>query len=120
MTPSREVICRDCLTTARVLEDVLRCPACGSPRVLHHPELRSLAIAHIDCDSFYASIEKRDSPALKDKPLLIGGTGPRSVVSTACYIARRYGCRSAMPMYKARELCPQAVVLQLVLEHHRN
>lgn len=106
-------LCRDCLTgwQDEAVGEGGRCPACGSRRILCHPELRSLAIAHIDCDSFYASIEKRDAPALKDKPLLIGGTGPRSVVSTACYLARRYGCRSAMPMYKARELCPQAVVL---------
>lgn len=106
-------LCRDCLTAwqGEAVGEGGRCPACGSRRILCHPELRSLAIAHIDCDSFYASIEKRDAPALKDKPLLIGGTGPRSVVSTACYLARRYGCRSAMPMYKARELCPQAVVL---------
>lgn len=110
-------LCRECLTawqggdTGGETGGETRCPACGSRRVLAHPELRSLAIAHVDCDSFYASIEKRDNPALKEKPLLIGGTGPRSVVSTACYLARKYGCRSAMPMYKARELCPQAVIL---------
>jgi len=80
--------------------------------VLSHPELYDLAIAHIDCDSFYAAIEKRDAPELLDKPLLIGGTSPRGVVATACYIARRYGCRSAMPMYKARALCPHAVVVR--------
>lgn len=96
----------DCLSG-----EAVRCPRCGSRRTVSHPELSDLAIAHIDCDSFYASIEKRDAPALKDKPLLIGGTGPRSVVSTACYVARAFGCRSAMPMYKARELCPDAVVL---------
>lgn len=88
-----------------------RCPDCGGRRVIGHAELRDLAIAHIDCDSFYASIEKRDRPELRDRPLLIGGTGPRSVVATACYLARQFGCRSAMPMYRARELCPQAVVL---------
>lgn len=110
-------LCRDCLhgwivhgwTPPPV---PARCPDCGGTRVIGHAELRDLAIAHIDCDSFYASIEKRDQPALKDKPLLIGGDSPRSVVATACYLARRYGCRSAMPMYKARELCPQAVIVR--------
>lgn len=67
-------------------------------------------MAHIDCDAFYAAVEKRDNPALADKPVLIGG-GKRGVVSTACYIARRFGPRSAMPMYKALKLCPQAVVI---------
>lgn len=107
-------LCRDCLHAWRAEEGEAppRCPNCGFRRILAHPELDDLAIAHIDCDSFYAAIEKRDAPELADKPLLIGGTGPRSVVATACYIARRHGCRSAMPMYKARELCPQAVVLR--------
>jgi DNA polymerase-4 len=76
-----------------------------------HPELGRLTIAHIDCDAFYAAIEKRDNPELADKPVLIGG-GRRGVVATACYIARRYGPRSAMPMFKALELCPHAVVLR--------
>ena len=75
-----------------------------------HPELGRLNIAHIDCDAFYAAVEKRDNPALADKPVLIGG-GRRGVVSTACYIARRFGPRSAMPMYKALKLCPHAVVI---------
>lgn len=109
-------LCRDCLHAWSVggWTPLLpaRCPDCGGGRVAGHAELRDLAIAHVDCDSFYASIEKRDRPDLKDKPLLIGGEGPRSVVATACYIARRYGCRSAMPMYKARELCPQAVIVR--------
>ena len=113
--PPLSCLCRDCLHVWTVggwtptLPD--RCPDCGGQRVVGHAELRDLAIAHVDCDSFYASIEKRDRPELKDKPLLIGGTGPRSVVATACYLARRFGCRSAMPMYKARELCPNAVIL---------
>lgn len=88
-----------------------RCEKCGSPRLLSHPELYSLSIAHIDCDAFYASVEKRDNPQLRDKPLIIGG-GKRGVVSTACYIARISGVRSAMPMYKALELCPEAVVMR--------
>ena len=100
--------CRDCLTFQR--GDVRRCERCGSPRLARHPELYRLHLAHIDCDAFYAAIEKRDNPALKDKPLIIGG-GKRGVVSTACYIARIQGVRSAMPMFKALEACPEAVVI---------
>lgn len=110
----RPSLCRTCLhawETPETDPPPQRCPDCGQRRVVSHPELRQLAIAHVDCDSFYAAIEKRDRPDLVDRPLLIGGTGPRSVVATACYIARKSGCRSAMPMYKARELCPEAVVL---------
>ena len=83
--------CRDCLNDAVADEP---CPNCGSTRVLAHPELKSLAIAHLDCDAFYAAIEKRDDPSLKDKPLIVGGE-VRGVVSTACYIARKFGVRSA-------------------------
>ncbi len=106
-----DALCRDCLHPFRANDPAARCPSCSSKRTTAHPELRDLAIAHVDCDSFYASIEKRDRPELADKPILIGGDGPRSVVATACYIARQYGCRSAMPMYKARELCPHAVIV---------
>jgi DNA polymerase-4 len=87
-----------------------RCPRCRSPRLLFHSELNDLAIGHVDCDAFYAAVEKRDRPELRDKPLIIGG-GHRGVVSTCCYIARLSGVRSAMPMFKARKLCPEAVVL---------
>jgi DNA polymerase-4 len=103
-------VCRDCLnefTTA-----LPACARCGSDRLLHHPELGRLSMAHIDCDAFYANIEKRDNPALKDKPVLVGGGGRRGVVSTACYVARKYGPRSAMPMFKALQMCPQAVVIK--------
>lgn len=100
-------LCRDCLTT---FETGARCPACRSPRIIAHPELFDLSIAHMDCDAFYASVEKRDNPALADKPVIIGG-GRRGVVSTACYIARIKGVRSAMPMFKALKLCPEAVVI---------
>lgn len=101
--------CRDCFTPLK--GESKRCQKCGSPRLLHHPELNDLAIAHIDCDAFYASVEKRDNPELVDKPLIIGG-GKRGVVSTACYIARIHGVRSAMPMFKALEACPDAIVLK--------
>lgn len=89
---------------------VRRCVACGSPRLLNHPDLHRLAIAHIDCDAFYAAVEKRDAPELRDRPVIVGG-GRRGVVAACCYIARMYGVRSAMPMFKARELCPEAVVI---------
>lgn len=107
--------CRDCLTLQR--SDVRRCERCGSPRLARHPELYRLHLAHIDCDAFYAAIEKRDNPALKDKPLIIGG-GKRGVVSTACYIARIKGVRSAMPMFKALEACPEAVVIPPNMEKY--
>ena len=101
-------LCRDCLTTFDLGQ---RCPRCNSPRVVSHPELFDLSIAHMDCDAFYASVEKRDNPELAGKPVIIGG-GRRGVVSTACYIARIRGVRSAMPMFKALKLCPDAVVVR--------
>jgi DNA polymerase-4 len=103
------MICRDCLSERHAAAG--RCPACGSPRVVVHEELFALSVAHVDCDAFYASVEKRDHPELRDKPLIIGG-GKRGVVSTCCYIARIDGVRSAMPMFKALERCPRAVVMK--------
>ncbi len=100
--------CRDCLKDAG---KVSRCLHCGSPRLLRHREINDLAIAHIDCDAFYATIEKRDNPELKDQPVIIGG-GKRGVVATACYIARIHGVHSAMPMFKALKACPQAIVIK--------
>ncbi len=102
-------ICRECLWTGA--DAVTRCPACGSPRVASDPELDQLSIAHLDCDAFYASVEKRDRPDLRDKPVIVGG-GVRGVVTTACYIARLYGVGSAMPMFKALKACPDAVVVK--------
>lgn len=102
--------CRDCLTDIKNYQPDNICPNCSSPRILSHPELDQLNIAHIDCDAFYASVEKRDNPELNSKPLIIGG-GKRGVVATCCYIARTYGVKSAMPMFKANKLCPSAVVI---------
>ena len=101
-------LCRDCLAEVSA---VRRCPVCTSPRILSHPELFDLSIAHMDCDAFYASVEKRDNPALNGKPVIIGG-GRRGVVSTACYVARIRGVRSAMPMFQALKLCPDAVIIK--------
>ncbi len=102
-------LCRDC-AAAQPPDAPKRCADCGSPRLISHPELGSLSIAHIDCDAFYASIEKRDDPSLSDRPVIIGGRH-RGVVSTACYIARIQGVHSAMPMFKALKACPDAVVI---------
>jgi DNA polymerase-4 len=106
-----QILCRNCFATATGRTKPDRCATCGSPRILAHEELFSLSIAHVDCDAFYASVEKRDNPALNDKPLIIGG-GVRGVVSTCCYIARQFGVRSAMPMFTANRLCPNAVVIK--------
>ncbi|MEL6978439.1 MAG: DNA polymerase IV [Pseudomonadota bacterium] len=102
---------RDPIPRGRDGGDLGRCPACRAPRLIAHDELFSLAIAHVDCDAFYASVEKRDRPELRERPLIIGG-GRRGVVTTACYIARIHGVRSAMPMARALSLCPEAVVLK--------
>ncbi|GAB4391884.1 MAG: DNA polymerase IV [Kiloniellaceae bacterium] len=111
-------LCRDCLETfpepaaeSAVSPPFARCPACGGARLVWHRELERLSIAHIDCDAFYASVEKRDNPALRDKPVIVGG-GQRGVVSAACYVARMYGVHSAMPMFKALKACPDAVVIR--------
>ncbi|NAZ36328.1 DNA polymerase IV [Rubellimicrobium sp. CFH 75288] len=103
-------LCRDCLERFDAPAGS-RCPSCGSPRMLVHPRLWSFAIAHCDCDAFYAAVEKRDNPDLRDRPVIVGG-GVRGVVSTACYLARLRGVRSAMPMVQAVRLCPEAAVVR--------
>ena len=102
-------LCRDC--GHRPPPDAGTCPACGSARLLSHAELHDLAIAHLDCDAFYAAIEKRDRPELRDVPVIVGGRH-RGVVAACCYIARTYGVRSAMPMFRALKACPDAAVVR--------
>src|ERR1700710_1667697 len=101
--------CRDCLADLDFA--TRRCSACGSPRLVRHRALPALTLAHIDCDAFYATVEKRDNRELAARPVIMGG-GKRGVVSAACYISRTFGVRSAMPMFKALDLCPQAVVIR--------
>jgi len=102
-------LCRDCL--ADVAGDGAPCPLCNGRRILAHAELDTLSIAHLDCDAFYAAVEERDEPNLKGKPLIIGG-GKRGVVLTANYAARKFGAKSAMPMFQALKLCPQAIIVR--------
>ncbi|MBT4119223.1 MAG: DNA polymerase IV [Rhodospirillaceae bacterium] len=112
-------ICRDCGASQsgpRLQPD--RCEVCASPRLLAHAELHDLAIAHIDCDAFYASVEKRERPELANKPVIVGGQ-KRGVVAACCYIARLKGVHSAMPMFQARKACPDAVVIPPDMELYR-
>lgn len=108
-TPEARALCRDCFGFSP--PGARRCVECGSPRLLAHPERDVLNVAHIDCDAFYATIEKRDNPDLVARPVMIGG-GTRGVVSTCCYLARTFGVRSAMPMFQARQLCPEGVIIK--------
>lgn len=112
-------VCRDCACLFALADNIppLRCPDCQSPRLLVHGELHTLGVAHLDCDAFFAAIEKRDHPELNDKPVIIGG-GRRGVVSTCCYIARIHGVHSAMPMFKATKACPDAVILKPDIEKY--
>jgi DNA polymerase-4 len=108
------LLCRDCRALLALADAPPsgsgRCPRCGSPRIVRHPEIADLAIAHIDCDAFYATVEKRDRPDLADRPVIVGGRR-RGVVLACCYLARLYGVRSAMPMFQALAACPEAVVI---------
>jgi DNA polymerase-4 len=101
------ILCRACAAKTQSP----RCSTCGEEQPVAHAELNALSVAHLDCDAFYASIEKRDDPSLQPHPVIVGG-GKRGVVSTCCYVARAYGVRSAMPMFKALKLCPQAKVVR--------
>src|SRR5215472_10009590 len=112
------VLCRDCSVLDTIEAAPERCPACGSPRLVAHSELATLSIAHIDCDAFYATVEKRDRPELAEQPVIVGG-GQRGVVLACCYVARLYGVRSAMPMFKALTACPHAVVIRPVMAKYR-
>ena len=112
-----DTLCRDCTALAKLPNDARRCAACGSPRLLKHAELTQLGVAHLDCDAFYAAVEKRDNPELIDKPVIIGG-GRRGVVSTCCYVARIHGVHSAMPMFQATKACPKAVILPPDMEKY--
>jgi DNA polymerase-4 len=111
-----KAFCRDCFWQGDI--PVRRCPTCASPRIVAHDELGRLAIAHMDCDAFYASVEKRDRPELRDKPVIVGG-GRRGVVTTCCYIARIKGVRSAMPIFKALKLCPEEVLIKPDFKKYR-
>src|SRR5262245_40421486 len=102
-------LCRDCCEMVDGQDST--CVRCDGMRLVAHAEIERLGIAPLDCDAFYASVEKRDRPELKDEPVIVGHPGGRGVVTTACYIARKFGCRSAMPMFQALELCPHATVI---------
>ncbi len=104
-----QTLCREC--GARPPPDAEECPACGAGLVARHAELHDLEIAHLDCDAFYAAIEKRDRPELRDVPVIVGGRH-RGVVAACCYIARTYGVHSAMPMFQALRACPHATVIK--------
>lgn len=109
-------LCRNCFHMFE--EDAPACPSCGYERLVRNSRLAELGIAHLDCDAFFAAIEKRDDPSLKNKPVIVGG-GKRGVVATCCYIARLYGVRSAMPMFQALKACPDAVVIKPNSEKYR-
>ena len=108
-----QMLCRACLRSGHVggTTPPVSCPSCGSTDVRSGRELFSLTIAHVDCDAFYAAVEKRDNPDIRDRPVIVGGR-ERGVVAAACYIARQFGVRSAMPTWQALKRCPDAVVIR--------
>ena len=108
-------LCRDCF---EVFTHDSRCRNCNSPRIVSHANLLTLEIAHIDCDAFYASIEKRENPDIRNLPVIVGGQN-RGVVTTCCYIARINGVRSAMPIFQAKKLCPNAVIIAPRMDYYR-
>ena len=110
-------ICRECLKKWDSKKILSKCNFCQSNNVYFHREFNELSIAHLDCDSFYAAVEKRDNKTLKYKPVAVGGT-ERGVVAAACYVARKYGIKSAMPTFKAKQLCPDLVIIKPRMEHY--
>jgi DNA polymerase-4 len=111
-------LCRDCGALPARRAPNGRCAQCASPRLVSHERLAQLAIAHVDCDAFYAAVEKRERPELAHRPVIVGG-GKRGVVLACCYVARLYGVRSAMPMFKALDACPDAEVIRPSMAKYR-
>ena len=112
-------LCRDCYASGYWGGQTApeTCPYCHDGRLVVDDEILTLSIAHIDCDSFYASIEKRDNPELNGKPVMVGGE-TRGVVAAACYEARKFGVRSAMPTFQAKKLCPHITVVRPRMDHY--
>ena len=112
-------ICSSCLLKWESDQIPLKCSKCNANNIISHQEINDLNIAHLDCDSFYASVEKRDNPNLQKKPVVVGGS-EKGVVAAACYEARKYGVKSAMPIFKAKKLCPQLLIIKPRMEYYTN